>query len=442
MIAGAPRLGTGRATHALGPNGWPTIAHASPAAAARLQTLAVGTILAGLFYNALLAWANAHGLSVGMPVVVASEALVLLAATWVIIASGRHPLDTVPALVFGFFLLSALAVSLASGQLFIDMARNGAIIALFLMLGARLDERALKSAFLWATGLVGAVIVLELLAVEAYAALFRPAAYYEQTRGMSPFELNELGLFRNALGFEDRFSIIKLADHRVSSLFLEQVSLANFSSVLVLFLVAMWERIKRPERVLYVAVVVLILLANNSRTALALMALAPFCYWLAPRLGRYASLMVMPLVLAAATVFASMTPATNGDDLAGRVGMTIRSLGELDLATLLGAKAPLAVNFADSGYTYLIHATSVFGLVFVWLLASTILPNRTAPQMRASLFLAMFLFVNLLIGGNAVFTIKIGALLWALIGFLRGETDPAPAAASLPRRHPVRRQPR
>ncbi|MET0373498.1 MAG: hypothetical protein ABW128_04480, partial [Rhizorhabdus sp.] len=267
MIALAPAIARNHSAHLLGPD--PGRA-ASPAAADRLQVLAIGTILAGLLYNAVLAWANAHGLSVGMPVVVVCEALVLLAATFVIVASGRHPLDSVPVLVFGFFLLDALVVSLVSGQLFIDMARNGAIIALFLMLGVRLGRPALRSAFLWATVLVGVVMVLELVAVEAYAALFRPALYYERTRGMSPFELNELGLFRNALGFEDRFSIIKLADHRVSSLFLEQVSLANFSSVLVMFLVAMWDSIKPRERALYIAVVALILLANNSRTALAL----------------------------------------------------------------------------------------------------------------------------------------------------------------------------
>jgi hypothetical protein len=439
MTTDAPRFERYRATPRLGSNAGSAIAHASPAVAARLQKLAMGTILSGLFYNALLAWANAHGLSVSIPVVIASEALVLLAATRVIVASGRHPLDSAPALIFGFFLLNALVVSLFSGELFIDMARNGAIIALFLMLGIRLDERALKNAFLWSAVLVGSVMILELVAVEVYAALFRPALYYEKTRGMLPFELDDTGLFSNALGFEGRFSIFKLANHRVSSLFLEQVSLANYSSVLVLFLIAMWQRIKRWEKALYLALVVLILLSNNSRTAMSLAVLAPFCYWLAPRLGRTASLMVMPIVLTAATALASMTPPTNGDNLAGRVGMTIRTLGDLDLPALLGARAPLALKFADSGYAYLIHATSVFGLIVVWVLASTILPNRSPPQKRASLFLAAFLFVNLLIGGNAVFTIKIGALMWALIGFLRGETQ---AVTPLAQRSPVRGQAR
>jgi hypothetical protein len=407
------------------------VRQAAKASADPSHNLAIAIVLAGLFYNAALAVLNAHGLRMSMPFVIVTEGIVLMAAVYVLLTSGRHSLDTFPLFILAFFLANALIVSLISGTLFIDMARNGAIIALFTMIGARLTERSVSRCFYLATMAIFAFMILEIISVETYAALFKPGQFYENTRGMEEFELNELGLFRNALGFEGRFSIFKISDHRVSSLYLEQVSLANFSTIIALFLLAFWNRIAVWQRWFYVAVVVLILLANSSRTALALALFAPVCWHLAPYLGRYGSLLVMPVVLGASAVFASFAPASEEDNLVGRLGLTMRSLADLDLPTLLGSNAPRATEFADSGYTYMIYGTTIFGLVFLWLIVSLILPNLNAAQKRVSLFLGAFVFVNLLIGGNAIFTIKIAALLWVLIGFLRNDQGPQePSLAS------------
>jgi hypothetical protein len=88
---------------------------------------------------------------------------------------------------------------------------------------------------------------------------------------------------------------------------------------------------------------------------------------------------------------------------------------------MLGQSASLAPEFLDSGYVFLIYSMSLPGLLMVWLIISLILALPGASQRRCALLMSLYMFVNLLIGGNAVFTIKVAGLLWLLVGFLHRE---------------------
>lgn len=382
-------------------------------------------VLAAVFYNALLAFANARGVPVTRSIVAITEGFVLAGALLLVIGSGRRAIDSVGFALFAFFLGDALFVSILSGSLFIDMARNGAIIVLFLLLGARLDERALKTCFLVVAILVAAFLMLELVSVKSYAAILQPGTYFAQTRGIDLSEVDDAGLFANAVWYEGRFSISSISDHRTASLFLEQVSLANFSTVLVIYLVAMWPRIRPITRIFFVGLIVLILLSNNTRAGLSLALFAPAVYWAAPRIYRYATLAVMPVLLLVATIVAYSLPPTNEDTFVGRIGLTVRTLSKLDSTSLIGGRAPSSMEFLDSGYTYVIYASSLVGMIVIWLLVSLACGVRTDAERRCGLMFALFVFINLLIAGNAVFTIKIAALMWLLVGFLRNDAASA-----------------
>lgn len=382
-------------------------------------------VLAAVFYNALLAFANARGVPVTRSIVAITEGFVLAGALLLVIGSGRRAIDSVGFALFAFFLGDALFVSILSGSLFIDMARNGAIIVLFLLLGARLDERALKTCFLVVAILVAAFLMLELVSVKSYAAILQPGTYFAQTRGIDLSEVDDAGLFANAVWYEGRFSISSISDHRTASLFLEQVSLANFSTVLVIYLVAMWPRIRPITRIFFVGLIALILLSNNTRAGLSLALLAPAVYWAAPRIYRYATLAVMPVLLLVATIVAYSLPPTNEDTFVGRIGLTVRTLSKLDSTSLIGGRAPSSMEFLDSGYTYVIYASSLVGMIVIWLLVSLACGVRTDAERRCGLMFALFVFINLLIAGNAVFTIKIAALMWLLVGFLRNDAASA-----------------
>lgn len=393
-------------------------------------------LVAACAYNAALAFAIAHGVNLGRPAVVLTELAILAMVGLLILRTGRRPTDSLGFIVLALVVIDGLVVSLVSGAPFIDMIRNGAIIALFLLLGSRTDERRVKQAFLACSLLVFAVILIEIIDVAAYAKQFAPALYFERTRGVEQFEFDDSGLFRNALGFEGRFSLSNLFGHRTSSLFLEQVSLANFSSVLLIYLVAMWKRVSVLQRSFYIGLIILILLSNNSRTGLAIALIAPLIYVAARGANRFAPALIMPLILMIGVIVVLTLPPSVEDDFVGRVGLTMASLNQLDLAAILGGKAQAAGRFADSGYTFVIYATSVIGLLLLWAFVSLVLAVPGAPARRAAFVTSLYIFINLLVSGNAIFSIKTAALLWFLIGFLRTEalTGPEPLAALPPGR--------
>jgi hypothetical protein len=318
-----------------------------------------------------------------MPVVAATEMLILAIAGLVLLRSGLRPGDQPALLLFAFFLLTALAVSLADGAPFVDMARNAAVMSVFLMLGMRTDEQSVIRAFLIAAVLVAAVLLLE------------------------------------ALSFDDRFSILNIIGHRTSSLFLEQVSLANFAILVAVFATAFWPRLPIGWRIFLPLLIAGILVTNNSRTGLAIVLAAPLVYVLAPRLPALVTLAVMPLVIGAATLVALTTPPSREDNLAGRLQLTVQTLRDLDIVAFLGGSAGEAGKFLDSGYTFVIYASSIFGLLVLWLFFSLVATGNGAAQKRASMMTGLYLFCNLMVSGTSVFSIKTAALLWLLMGHLR-----------------------
>jgi len=401
--------------------------------------MAIGLVLGGVLYNAVLSFINGHAMSVSYALVVVTEIAILAVAALALLRSGLRNSDSPALLLFGFFVVDACLVSLASGGLFVDMARNATIIAIFSMIGMRAEERTVRRIVAILSILVFAFLLLESVSVQSYADLLQPGLYFEQTRGISRFELDEIGLFANAVGFADRFSILNIVGHRTSSLFLEQVSLANFATVLTTFLVCMWRGTSTKTRAAYIFLIVFILVTNNSRTALAIALAAPLVYWAAPKLPRLINLALMPTVLVAAFIVAATAPPTKEDNLVGRLGLTVKTLKELDVTALLGGSAPSAAKFADSGYTYLIYASSVFGLIMLWLFFALILAGRRADQKRGSMMIALYLFLNLTVSGTSVFSIKTAALLWLLVGFIRLRSTPETVAP--PAEEPIDFQP-
>ncbi|WP_300972963.1 hypothetical protein [Sphingomonas sp. LHG3406-1] len=401
------------------------------ASTATLATGALLLVLAGIAYNALLAFLMARGLPITRTMVGFTEFFVLGAAALTLLRSGFRQDDAPALLLMAFFVLNAVAVSLINGAAFLDMGRNAAVIGIFLMLGLRVGEQTLKRTFLVAAVAVAAVLLLESVSVISYATVFEPGRYFEETRGISRFELDEIGLFANALGFDNRFSILNIVGHRTSSLFLEQVSLANFASVLTIYLVAMWKRLSVPVRIFLPLLIAGILVTNNSRTALAIALAAPLVYLVAPKLPRLLTLGLVPLILAIALAVTLTAPPTTEDNLVGRLSLTIRTLQDLDIQALVGARAAESIEFLDSGYTFVIYASSILGMIVLWLFFSLVPTGRGAALQRAGMMTGLYLFLNLTVSGTSIFSIKTAALLWFLIGFLRREeetVEQAPAA--------------
>ncbi|MBB5277992.1 hypothetical protein HNR26_004086 [Rhizobium rosettiformans] len=371
-----------------------------------------------VMYNGVLAIVNAHVMPLGFSHVALVEITLLFITLLYLLYRGLSQEALPIATLVGFFALVMLYTSAANGMLFVDFFRNVLIIAVFCQLGMMTDGRSLAFVFRICCGFILSVLLVEIFFTRIYEDLFYPALYFTNTRGLEQVAFGGAKIFQNAINIPGRFSF-GLSDHRTSSLFLEQVSLANFSGVLCIYLVSRFNQIPRFDRVLILATVVFILLTNDSRSMLAFSFICLFGYFLFPKISNGVRPLIMPAIIIAGALVYLMRPDASGDTFDGRIVLTMKGFFSLDFVELLALDVRNIASFADSGYIYVINASTVFGLLAFWLFVSFYPAGQGAAQKRCAFALAIFIFLNMMIGGTAIFSIKVAALLWLLVGRMR-----------------------
>jgi hypothetical protein len=398
-------------------------------------------LLAALGHNALLAIANAHVAAMSLTQVALAEFAILAAGAALIIARGLTPLDAPSLFLAVGTLLGTLVLSLVDQAPVAGMMRNVADIAIFTMLGIRCNRATLRACFMLSVALVGAVMIVEVFSIQTYSDLFNPFSYYVNTRGLGENDFDNTGLFGNSLGFEGRFSYGLFSTPRTSSIFLEQTSLANFATFCTIYLISTWSTARRHEKMIGIALILFVLLSNNSRTASTIAVICLIGYFVFPRLPRYGTLILPLLMMGLALAVTHYLGDSKEDDLAGRIGLSIKMLSQTDIEGLLGLRAVSAADmFPDSGYSYTLYAASIFGAIALWLYIALIVPATSSDRKRCSWGIGIFFFLNLLIGGNAVYTVKIAAPLWLLAGYMRRDALFSPDAPQPATRGPDPRE--
>ncbi|WP_283195753.1 hypothetical protein [Rhizobium sp. AN80A] len=372
----------------------------------------------GVTYNAILAFINHNIMPLTSTAVVASEILILAYSFGYILKKGLYEEDIVP---LGYLLATValtVYVMVINKAGYIDHLRNVLIIFAFTVLGRWSNERTLRLAFKICCLAVLAALLCEIISTPAYVALFHPAEYFQNTRGVPPATYSDSGLFRGALGFEGRFSF-GLIDHRSSSIFLEQVSLANFCGVMVIYLVSFANRITLFDRLIFMATIVLILVTNDTRTMLIFTIVSVAGYVIYPLIPKIFSFLMMPAIVMVGFIIHAFKPNARDDDFVGRISGTVRNIIAMDLPATMGLELDKATTFVDSGYVYITYGATIFGLILFWLFVSFYPAGQTPNQKRLCHSLSLFMFLNLMIGSTAIFSMKTAGLGWLLVGFLK-----------------------
>jgi len=378
-------------------------------------------VILAVIYNALLAFVNINITPMSMQHVIIFEVLIVLMGTGYLFLNRKRLPNLMPHISFLFvaFILSSV-VMVANGELFIKIIRDMLIVVLFILMGTLMDKETIIKTFKILTILSLVFILIEVFKSDFYISLFNPASYYLNTRGIEP--LGDSGFFRNTITSNSRFSFNFFSENRTSSIFLEQVSLANFSTILTIFVITFWKFLSRKEIILFIASILFFLLTNDSRTGSVLAVVLFLGYFIFPKLVKYSHFLIMPsiLILAVALFYDPSINATNwGDDLKGRLGLTAFKLSQIDFKTaIFGHLGNKIYSAADSGFVYFIYALSVFGLIAYWLYTSYILnADHTAMAKRFAWGVSLFISINLLTSA-AIFTIKVVAPLWIIGGYL------------------------
>lgn len=400
---------------------------------------------AAIFYNAGLGFLNAHGLRLSEAHVAATELFILFCAA-LFLGTRFSKLAPLRSFVIGSFMVVMVLVawvSVTNGQIFLRAPRDFAIICVFFLVGTQASQERMIPVFRIIVLIVLAVLLIEGFAVSLYVWLFQPADYFANTRGIEKLSVDKTGLFRNSLGFAGRFSFGLFDNRRLSSVFLEQVSLANFAMVLCIFTVTFWQNMKTGDRALFAFAIVFMIMCNSSRTGSLLCVLMAMGYKLYPKLPRWTyGAMIPGILFVSAVLFYRPGEMSFSDTMSGRMGNTLAILAHMDIGDFITGDLVKIAHTGDSGYAYLVFGTTLVGLLYYWVFVWVLLPSGTAISRRFGFCALLFISVNLMVGA-AIFSIKVSAPLWLIAGCLAARDHaarplPQPAIAR-PLSPPLRR---
>jgi putative polymerase len=266
--------------------------------------------------------------------------------------------------------------------------------------------------------------LFELLLPTTFGKIFNVWSYYVN-KGVIPqdtinYRQSDLFISGNRGSFPARtFFPGIFGSHRVSSIFLEPVSLGNFSVVAFAWCLSASTGKLRNRALLIVFSALCFALADSRFGAICCLILLILRLAFFVR-SNFLVFLLPILVLVGLTMTGSLiempgnvVPSILNDDFSGRLLFSARLLDYWNLQQWLGL-APSNVYTADTGYAYLINGLGLpLTLCLVFLFAVN--GGETADATKMKVMIAAYFAAELCIGA-AVFTIKTDALLWFLYG--------------------------
>lgn len=401
-------------------------APAEPADAVSFRVAPALVLLGSVGFNAGLAVVNGHVMPVPTALVIVSEALFVSAAMGLALLAWRPQMTPSLALI-ATLALFAIFRGLLLAQPDPKLLRDVVLIPIFLMLGMAFDNRGLARAVLVLHTIIVAVFLLEALAPQAYSDLLHIQDYYIKTRGnkLDEFYNTNSELFINATRPDERFFSFIDAP-RMSSIFLEPVSLGNYCSIITVFACACFRRLGWPATAYIALTTAAMLVGCDGRLATATCVLIVIACAIAPWLPRRTAVLYLPATLAfvfALVIGAGLKPGT--DDFPGRLAYTVNLFLNYDVAEFMGLSNEFISKSMDSGAAYLITTQSLPGLLLIWAYIGWGTREDTAEQVRFTHGLSLYLALSMMVSYSFL-TIKTGAVLW----FIQGALQAAPVRAA------------
>ena len=403
-----------------------------PASLVRL--LAIGAVLGALVFNLLLCFVNTRVMGISDGHVMLAE-MAIVAGAFAAAMTRRLTLYMLLAVFMSYMIL---LFALRGGQYNLKALRDILIPFAFYFLGMRMHDLKLADRLVLASAaIVVAVGLFEYLALDVYLQFFNVIGYYLARGTVSVADTygQTVGLFISGVRPEPRTILPFLGQHRVSSVFLEPVSMGNFA--VIVYSWALFRGRDFSGRFLAMLMAATVIALADARFGLyscvLITLLYPF-YNLTPRLlwG------VLPFLLLAGLAIYGITSVSGGgpNDLAGRFAVTAHILTQLSLGVVFGAEITDQFT-ADSGLAYSLTAFGLFGFVALWLVL-VLAPQKDPRAWRFHAMVLVYLLLLMLIS-DSFYSIKTAALLWFILG-TANSVSPAPSpTAQVERRRPEAR---
>ena len=386
---------------------------------ARSDPAIEAVIWGALVFNWVLAFVNANIVGISQTLVVLCELALLGMALLLMLRAGLKRDQFYLLCFMALYVAFTLLRFMYGQQLEPKPLRDMAVVFVFLCLGFAY-ARAPYALLFRVTAVLLAIGIVEIMFADTYVRLFNIKSYYINTRGFTEADFwnTNSDLFVSGTRPGARFFLSFTNLPRASSVFLEPVSLGNFIVISLAGLLAGWRVLAGRTRAIWTAMLLGLLVISDSRYGFACgLILIGFRASL-HRFPQQLGFVLFLCVIAAAAVLVEVSGISRGtDDFLGRLFYTFHALQTLDLEMLLGLRYELATRFMDSGLAYFIVSQSLL-MVIALVLYYSLGIVATTPEARIYKNLILIAWsLNLLIS-NSLFSIKVAALMWFMLGAL------------------------
>jgi len=387
-------------------------------------------VFCAVLFNAGLAIINGHIAPLSANVVIGMEVAVVAAAHAIILRHYRPQMLPWYGMIV-VVVLFALERAIVIGAFDPKYVRDVLLIPTFVLLGMATPKHRLTPLIVVLHLIVVAGVLFEAYFTPAYSHLFDVREYYIATR---PFQATDFwnassDLFVSATRPEERF--FNFVDfHRISSVFLEPVSLGNYVVIITAFICAYYRQLSVKVRAFLIIGNLIALIGCDGRFAAVSSALIIMATFVAPWLPRRSALLYLPLVLAGAVIFVlAAHPDWTQDNFPGRVAYGVEMLRRYEVWEWFGNSDRLVGPAADSGIAYTITTQSIVGLAAFWVFLVLNAKERTVEQIKYLHALCIYIALTMLVS-YSLYSIKTAALLW----FIQGSFQRTSVAATALRR--------
>ena len=383
------------------------------------DNLAVATLLVlAIGYNFLLAMFNASIHPVGASSAYAVELVVYAGCFLLGLRSlgrdGQLLVFTGLGLVIAFNLVRFLE----TWSFDLKLVRDAIIPFAFLTLGTAYRGR-LHKLVLWLAVIVVLVAVFEMAFPDLYGDLVNPRAYFVNTRGNSDDDFwNEASkLYVSATRPGERNWLGGFELPRVSSIFVEPVTMGNFIIFFCAAAITLWRSLRMAGVMFSLALILFLLIASDGRlasgTCLLMLLLAPLLRRMDQTLAGF---LFMGVLLIGWLAVGALGISAYEDTMLGRVFVSVDAINQMSPREWFGMDLAAPYRYSDSGIAYFIAGQSIV-VVLVFLVAYSFLLRM--PTSNGQLFknLFVFAFALSLLVSNAYFSIKTAGLWWFACGY-------------------------
>jgi len=375
-------------------------------------------VVTAVLFNAVLAVVNGSVMSLSSKHIIISEILIVGLAQYYALIHFRQKMMP------WFFFIAVVGMfttlrMLVTGEVEVKYFRDLLLVQTFIVLGMATSQRRVIQTFIIITAIVLVGIIFEASSIKSFSNFFEIKQYYINTRGLVSDDFTAKGskLYISSLRPEARY-LPFFGLHRLSSIFLESVSLGNFVILLTCFTLAFWPRLSSRARVLMVLATLLTLFASDGRLALFGSFIVLATAMVSRFLPRNISLFILPLVMLFAVLIVQAGDFYSGrDNFSGRLAYTIELFMDMNFMDWLGLSDRMIDHSADSGIIYLMITHSVIVIAIWWVLMVTELKETSAAQRHYKNGISLYLALTMLVSFSFI-SIKTAAPLWLAYGSL------------------------